>query len=413
MTDEPPTGHVLSVIIFTRLFVASIALLAFAGIPYARAATDPAAWRVVQSIGEVSVSGPQLNLTKPKPGTVLPPSATIITGNNGRAILTRQSQQIVVQPNSRLELSPDSGDRTVMRQLGGVISFRVDRRNVPHFEVTTPFLAAIVKGTKFEVSVHDDHADVNVSEGKVEVRSAISRAATLVRPGTIARVSQDAPDAIRVQDRSGRTRDVTVDEGRLEGGTLRIPDLRSMAPDLKVMVEMSGGGGGGTVAATPAAGGDFDGTLALSRRAPAGVAPRLRFDRSGDVPGNKQEATLRLTNNVVGKAFMPDAKSLWGHKRKQGDGSSDFLSLAPAGGGGSGSGGNPPGHRELNSFDLTAFSNRNSFLKTHSLHVKGAIPWWEIGGGALAIIALFIVSTLRSWARKRRERDRSGSRNYY
>jgi hypothetical protein len=58
------------------------------------------------------------------------------------------------------------------------ISFRVDRRNVPHFEVTTPFLAAIVKGTKFEVSVHDDHADVNVSEGKVEVRSAISRAAT-------------------------------------------------------------------------------------------------------------------------------------------------------------------------------------------------------------------------------------------
>jgi hypothetical protein len=134
------------------------------------------------------------------------------------------------------------------------------------------------------------------------------------------------------------------------------------------------GGSGGTVAATPAAGADFDGTLALSRRAPAGVAPRLRFDRSGDVPGNKQEATLRLTNNVVGKAFMPDAKSLWGHKRKQGDGSSDFLSLAPAGGGGSGSGGNPPGHRELNSFDLTAFSNRNSFLKTHSLHVKGAIP---------------------------------------
>jgi len=409
MADETPTGHVLSVVIFTRALVAWIALLAFAGIPSARAATDPAAWRVVQSIGEVSVSGPQFKLTKPKPGTVLPPSATIITGSNGRAILTRQGQQIVVQPNSRLELSPDSGGRTVMRQLGGVVSFRVDRRKIPHFEVNTPFLAAIVKGTQFEVSVHDDHAEVNVSEGKVEVRSTVSRAATLVRPGTIARVSQDVPDAIQVQDRNGKTRDVTVDEGHLEGGTLRLPDLRSNAPDLKVMIEMSGGGS--AVAATPTASRGFDGTLAPSSRARNDVAPRLRIDGASDGPGNKQETTLRLTNNVVGEALSPPAKSLFDHKYDDSDDSAAFPSATPpTGGGGSGT---LFKQGERNSFELPGFSNKKSFLNTHRLNVQAGFPWWEVGGGALAIIALFTVSTLRSRARKRRERDRFGSRDYY
>jgi hypothetical protein len=402
--------------ILTRFFWAWVALLVFASGLAAHAATDPAAWRVVQSIGEVSVNTADVNITKPKPGTLLPASAIIITGSNGRAILSRQGQQIVVQPNSRLELSPDAGGRTVMRQLGGVVGFSVDRRKVPHFEVNTPFLAAIVKGTRFEVSVYDDHAKVNVSEGKVEVRSALSRAATLVRPGAIARVFEQSPDSIQLNESSGKTRDVTVDEGRLEGGTTKLPDLRSSAPDLKVTVEMSGSGGATAAAAGQTTG--FDGTLAPSGRAAGNAGPRLRIETGQSGPGNKQETTLRLTNDVVGDSLAPSAKSPSDRDDDQSNKDLTLFSQATPGsgggsGGGSGSGGNLLSQNGGNSVALPEFSTRNSFLNTHRLSVQGEFPWWEVGGGAMAIIMLFTISGLRSRARKRRERDRYGSGRYY
>lgn len=412
---EIPTGCAIPLGLFTRFLMAWVAMLALAGSHVARAATDPAAWRVVQSIGEVSVSTADVKLTKPKPGTLLPASAIIITGSNGRAILSRQGQQIVVQPNSRLELSPDAGGRTVMRQLGGIVGYRVDRRKVPHFEVNTPFLAAIVKGTQFEVSVRDNHAEVNVSEGKVEVRSALSRAATLVRPGAIARVFEEVPDAIQLQENSGKTRDVTVDEGRLEGGTLRLPDLHSSAPDLKVTLELSGSGSA-TAATAAAQSGRFDGTLAPSGKARSDVAPRLRIEGGSNGPGNKQETTLRLTNDVVGNALVPSAKSPF--DRKDNDSNEDFAFQSHAtpgsgGGEGGGSGGNLFSQGGRNSFELPDFSNKNSFLNTHRLRIEAGFPWWEVGGGAMAIIMLFTITGLRSRARKRRERDRFGSTDNY
>jgi|GEM_PF-4195280 len=379
-------------------------LLALSGVAGARAAVDPQAWRVVQSIGDVSITAPQATISKPKPGTVLPAQSVIITGSNGRAILSRQGQQIVVQPNSRLELAPDTGGRTVLRQLGGVASFKVDRRKVPHFQVETPFLAAIVKGTRFEVRVLKDSAEVDVSEGKVEVRSIVSRAATLVTPGALARISDEAPDTIRLQERSGKSRDVTVDEGSLDTGDLRAPDLGSKAPDFKVTVEVLGGVGVGAGTSRDQEMQDGDTGLTASGRARNAAAPRLRLGDGSSGPGNKQETTLRFSGGPASQPTVPPDQPPNTQASSDDDNGAHQPTAQPPRP--TQQGGNLFRNVRRDSLELPGFSTRNSFLNTHRLNIQGGFPWWEAGMGALAILSLFAYTAIRSRNKRRREMER-------
>jgi hypothetical protein len=143
----------------------------------------------------------------------------------------------------------------------------------------------------------------------------------------------------------------------------------------------------------------------------------LRIETGQSGPGNKQETTLRLTNDVVGDSLAPSAKSPSDRDDDQSNKDLTLFSQATPGsggsGGGSGSGGNLLSQNGGNSVALPEFSTRNSFLNTHRLSVQGEFPWWEAGGGAMAIIMLFTISGLRNRARRRRERDRFGSKDYY
>ncbi len=69
---------------------------------------------------------------------------------------------ITVEPNGRMRI-PESGDDGVRQdfQAIGSLLFKVEKRTTQHFEVETPYLTAVVKGTTFTVS-----ADVEGLRGR-------------------------------------------------------------------------------------------------------------------------------------------------------------------------------------------------------------------------------------------------------
>ena len=102
---------------------------------------------------------------------VLNPGDTIRTGRNGRVLLMRGEETILIALNSVVGLPVEKTDglQTTILQQAGSILLDVEKRNVKHFEVETPYLAAVVKGTQFRVTVNAASTSVEVNRGQVEV----------------------------------------------------------------------------------------------------------------------------------------------------------------------------------------------------------------------------------------------------
>jgi hypothetical protein len=65
----------------------------------------------------------------------------------------------------------------------------VEKRNVHHFEVATPYLAAVVKGTQFRVTVDNSGSRVDVLSGQVQVTDYKTGQYAIVNPSQVAAVS--------------------------------------------------------------------------------------------------------------------------------------------------------------------------------------------------------------------------------
>jgi hypothetical protein len=118
------------------------------------------------------------------------PGDIVTTGQNARAVLVNGDQYAVVSPNSRLEIAdprPSGGLMQFIEKVGNAV-FSVKKGSTPHFGVQTPYLAAVVKGTTFSVTVDDAGASVQVIEGAVEVATVDGGAHRLLEPGAIATV---------------------------------------------------------------------------------------------------------------------------------------------------------------------------------------------------------------------------------
>lgn len=173
---------------------------------------DPS-WRIIQKAGEVSLTTGGFFPVSLKPDVALPEGAVVTTGATGRAILRRRAEQITLAPMSSIVLIADSDERTLIRLHAGSAFFNIDKRRAPHFEVGTPFLAAVVKGTAFRVNVNGSGAAVHVEEGAVEVATVFRSAVTLVRPGKSALVRTTGKAEIQLRENGIPTRTVTQDEG--------------------------------------------------------------------------------------------------------------------------------------------------------------------------------------------------------
>ncbi|MBV9559632.1 MAG: FecR domain-containing protein [Bradyrhizobium sp.] len=151
-------------------------------------AADDGTWSVSKSSGEVWVTATGAAPASLAPEEILKPGDTIRTGRNGRVLLVRGEETMLIAPNSVVGLptaARDGMSTTVLQQAGSIL-LEVERRNVKHFEVETPYLAAVVKGTQFTVTVKADSTSVSVNRGLVEVSDFKSGQIAQVLPGQAA-----------------------------------------------------------------------------------------------------------------------------------------------------------------------------------------------------------------------------------
>jgi hypothetical protein len=155
-----------------------------------RALAQDALWHVGKSSGEVWLTGSGVQTVALTGEAVLKPGDSIRTGRSGRVLLVRGEETILISPNSiiGIPMEPKDGLSTTIIQQAGSILLEVEKRNVKHFEVETPYFAAVVKGTQFRVSIDKSDASVDVLRGLVEVADFKSGQLALVLPGQIAKV---------------------------------------------------------------------------------------------------------------------------------------------------------------------------------------------------------------------------------
>ena len=124
-------------------------------------AADDGVWSVSKSSGEVWITTTGAAPASLTQEDTLKPGDTIRTGRNGRVLLVRGEETILIAPNSVIGVPTEKKDglsTTILQQAGSIL-LEVEKRNVKHFEVETPYLAAVVKGTQFSVTVNaGEHA---------------------------------------------------------------------------------------------------------------------------------------------------------------------------------------------------------------------------------------------------------------
>ena len=170
----------MRVVRFLTIFV--IALFATAT---AQAGSD---WVVSSIKGDAKIVKAGVQPIALTTGDQLSEGDRIVTGETGRAVLTRDGSTIVVAPGSEMSIPVEKtgGLTTRILQKVGTLFLNVEKKKTEHFEVVTPYLAAVVKGTSFTVNVDAQGAAVHVLEGLVQVADAVSGQAVFVRPGQTA-----------------------------------------------------------------------------------------------------------------------------------------------------------------------------------------------------------------------------------
>lgn len=126
-------------------------------------------------------------------GMVIPNRSWVSTGPRARVILQREKDEVTFQPGTMAGVfeRPGYAIHTDFAQQSGTLQLSIDPRVKPHLAVQTPYLAAVVKGTVFTVSLTENGAAVSVDRGRVEVTDNRSGERTGVKAGQKATVDAD------------------------------------------------------------------------------------------------------------------------------------------------------------------------------------------------------------------------------
>ncbi|MCU0948717.1 MAG: FecR domain-containing protein, partial [Porphyrobacter sp.] len=190
-------------------------LLTLVGTAPAYAQTGP--WTISEAKGGVVVidaSGERAA----KVGQAIAPGATVRTRAKATAVLVRGSEFVTLRQNAQIRIPEAARSRSITKiiQDYGSALFNIGKKADPHFGVETPYLAAVVKGTTFVITVGNQQAVLQVTEGAVEASTRDGGARELVRPGTVAMVA--AADSLRLVI-EGDGRRVIDSPARGAGGT--------------------------------------------------------------------------------------------------------------------------------------------------------------------------------------------------
>ena len=141
----------------------------------------------------------------------------IETGVNDSATFALVNSVIEVSPNGLMRIvAPENRDvgvvQRVLQQAGSSL-FRVHRGTMDRFQVETPFLVSVVKGSVFNVLVRDDGATVSLQEGRLQVNSLDARQTVDLAPGDVAFAGRDGALKllkVEVTDAGARTRETVA-----------------------------------------------------------------------------------------------------------------------------------------------------------------------------------------------------------
>jgi hypothetical protein len=181
------------------------------------------AWRVSEASGDVRII--ENGRARPAPrGAVVPAGAILATAPGARAVIVRAHDYVVVSPASRVRVPTlqQQGGSGLIQMItdSGTAMFRIQHQQVPHFGVQTPYLAAVVKGTVFTVTVGERGASVQVTEGAVQVSTVDGGAADMIRPGMVATIA--AAD-LRLLHVDGETSRDLRSNGAPSAGVVTVP----------------------------------------------------------------------------------------------------------------------------------------------------------------------------------------------
>lgn len=193
-------------------------------------AADDSVWSVGKATGEVWVATSGAQQVSLNQQEALKPGDTIRTGRNGRVLLVRGEETILISPNSVVGLPTESkeGLSTTIIQQAGSILLEVEKRNVKHFEVETPYLAAVVKGTQFSVTVAAGSTKVGVLRGQVEVSDFKTGQIAQVLPGQAATVFEHGKPGLSL---SGAGTFNPIEHGKPRASSIeRVPVPKSGLP---------------------------------------------------------------------------------------------------------------------------------------------------------------------------------------
>ncbi len=166
-----------------------LAFLLILFLPWRIAAAD-GDWQVAKATAQVKYTTDKVSWHPVRPGMLVPNGAWIATGPRGRAIVRRNVESITFHPQTLASIVTTQSTirRTAVIQPQGMLDLEIEKRAMPHTVVETPFLAAVVKGTGFSVSINKRSAAVSVRHGLVGVKSFQTGQQADVGPGQSANV---------------------------------------------------------------------------------------------------------------------------------------------------------------------------------------------------------------------------------
>lgn len=185
---------------FTSLLLFILVLLT-AGT--ALAADHP--WVVVSSSGAVAVTGGESDehALGVRSGARLLPPFSVRTGHDGQFVITRGQDVMTIGPGAHIEIPvpAEGGDGIVtrIRQVLGSVLYQVEHKLKSAFEVHTPYLVSVVKGTTFNILVTTDSSTVALIEGLLHVYTPDGRYESFLDAGQIAVMTAEG-DGIRIED---------------------------------------------------------------------------------------------------------------------------------------------------------------------------------------------------------------------
>ncbi len=211
------TGWLTSVVRRVRIAALVFVLVGFfsllTGVSPASAGEDGLTWVVTQASGDVRHRTGGFFSTewqKLRVGDVVGAAAEIQTGRNSRVVLRHRKTTISATSESRLALpggASFSGAYRVLQSLGTLLYTIKERADgMAVFEVETPYLVALVKGTVFTVYASAEEASVQLREGVVKVRSTDGGTGATLAAGQTARVNRNSGTDVMVSGRGADRR---------------------------------------------------------------------------------------------------------------------------------------------------------------------------------------------------------------